>query len=364
MTILSRTRTPRPDEVEHQPADDGRRYIPCGDCGAAVTDELAHREVVTSQGYIHLTGANKLPYRVEKPQEAVISLCSACKLRERRAGELVDAHSGAVPYLRSRVLRVEAANGAMIAFEMLGMSWRDLFDEGSDRQVHMFIEALRAVGGEARYRLNLIPFVKPGFGQGVPLGAERWHHVTEPQRQAIREAYGQYLADRVDGPLAVPVPESGYGKAAMRGCMFCGVSSVVVPSRRISGVWGDMRRIPAHLVGGPGEPDPRRGYLCPACHEAADRMGIGRGAVDMAIATFLGMSRQEFERIDGGKVEKENLQGLRIGYLREVPVGPHPNDNLEPFKAWCALPVGTPPNPKPWAHLGDLSELGKALGRL
>lgn len=371
-------RTKNRTEDEAQASEEQPLYRPCKDCGCAVTDELAPVEKVYSEGLIRLVGPEQIARPHDYPQVNEVSICRPCAQRQERAAELVDSHRRAVPYLVSRSLRVEAANSAMIAFEMLGMTWRELFDGGTDRQVHTFIESLRAAGGNARYSLCLVPLVQPGFDQPVPLGVERWWHVTDPQRQAIRDAYGAYLADRIDGPIAVPVPESGYGKPAMRGCMFCGVGSVVVPSRRITGTWGDMRRVPSQLVGGRIEPEPRRGYLCPDCRKAADRMGMGQNAVDLAIATFHGLSREEFERIDASKTQADNQQGFR---MHEV----HPlvdNDDIQhtaasdqgvslayeyltrTLPAWCALPMGTPPNRKPWQHLGDLSELRAALQKL
>lgn len=364
---LMRTRTRR---AATEGDSDERMYPACRDCGVVVTDSDAVLETLHAEGLTVLLGRQKLSHEVVRPQDVIVSRCAACETRRRRAAELVDAHQRAVPYLRSHSLRVDAADRALMVFELLGLSWRELLDEGTDRVVHHTIESLRGAGGALAYSNSILPIVQLGFGDGVPATATtRWAHVSPDAAQAARDAYAGFLADRIDGPRQVPPPDSDGFNDAMRGCLFCGVRTVTAASRRAWNIWGEMHRAKAHTLGGPGEPGYRRGYLCPVCRKSFERVGaIGMNALELALAVHLGVSVETFERIDSAKYENQHQQGIRLGFLREAPgakhAGPPLSGGLVPIPAWCALPEGTPPNAKPWAHLGDLSKLAQALQKL
>lgn len=358
----------RPGEAS---GDGEQRLFPaCRDCGCAVMDEFAHIETIDVEYFTAVVQAiGRAPVEViqHRPRKVRVSRCRDCELRRRRAGELMALHPGAAANLRHQPMRVDAADSALISFDAIGHSWHDLLAEGSDRQVNHMIQSLMYAGGGARYAMRLRGGVKESELEGVPAGRERWTHLAEPQRAAVRDAFGEYLADRIDGPVAVPIPEDDdWGTPAMRGCLFCGVHSVVVPSRRVKKPWGEMRKARASLLGGPGEPGYREGFLCPECNKAFERIGaIGMTALEFALATHLGLPPEVFEKIDAKKLTTEHQQGFRLGFLKEIPKDADPNAyEMEPVKAWCALPVGTPPNVKPWAHLGDLSELREALQKL
>lgn len=346
---LMNARGRRPAETSE---GDDRLYPACQDCGVAVTDADAVLETLHAEGFTTLLGRQQIPHTVERPQDVTVSRCPACETRRHRAAELVDAHPGAVPYLRYRPHRVNVANNTLVVFDLLGQSWRELLDEGTDREVNHVIDSLFRAGGGLAYSNNITPRVLPGFGDGVPATATtRWAHVSPSARQDARDAYSGLLADRTDGPREVPPPDSDGFNDAMRGCLFCGVRAVTAPSRRrVWGIWGDMHRVTASVLGGPGEPGYRRGYLCPTCRTSVERVGaIGMNALEQTLAVHLGVKLEVFDRYDRyDPVDKIEYDGLRLAGL----------------KAWCALPVGTPPNAKPWAHLGDLTELAEALRKL
>jgi len=356
--------------AQEEPAEarEPRLYPACRDCGAAVIDEFAHVEKIAVENFTEFARDRNgvlVEARGRGRREVSVSQCRDCRVRHQRAAELMDAHPRAVANLRHQPMRVDAADSALILFDALGVSWHDLLAEGSDRQVNSMVATLMYPGGAARYSLGLRAIARAAELGGVPAGRERWAHLTEEQRQTMRDAFGDYLADRVDGPVAVLIPkDDDWGTPAMPGCLFCGVGSVVVPSRRVKKPWGDMRAARSGLLGGPIEPGYRHGYLCPECNKAFERVGaIGMTALEMALSTHLGLPVAVFEKYDAQRAtDIYGQSGIKIGFLKEIPKDADPDAyEMEPVKAWCALPVGTPPNVEPWAHLGDLSELRNAL---
>jgi hypothetical protein len=72
------------------------------------------------------------------------------------------------------------------------------------------------------------------------------------------------------------------------------------------------------------------GYFCPSCRLAVEKEGApGMPAIQRALLSHFGYV-------------------LRIGYTL----------NMTSIRGWAALPLGSKPNSKPWAHL-DLERLGR-----
>lgn len=229
----------------------------------------------------------------------------------------------------------DVIEGALVALDALGIL--KMFFEGmtsTDRHIQFLIDYLTRPGAESRFVVGVAGIVRvnyssSGLHQTGPsiCSASRWSHLTPDQKANLVEAYKQMLRARIDGPVDITPPADG-----PPGCLMCGIGAVHVMQSKSHGIWGSRIEVQPAVVGGDPVPEGRGGYICPRDRALVQTHGWGPTAAENSVIDFLGVKP---------RIEVE----------------------FEPFKAWVAMPEGTPPNKTPWQHLTNLEAMREGLDK-
>jgi len=319
--------------------------IGCRDCGARVTDPLAPVETVRATEREFRQKRGGAVFVDQREQEIRVSLCIRCAKRNARAEALVDEYPELSRALGDRWYAALVFEALLIIPDVLGLD-EGRITRGGQKSMRLAVEHLRAVGGAVRWSALLFPTLRVDVDPSRP-SRTRWAHVTENQRDRLHEAFAALLADLTDGPRQVQPPEGTEFRTALRGCLLCGVGSVLATRRHAGIAWGPLRGAEPGSLGGQRRPEMVYGYLCPVCSRAATQAGPGLGptAMEKAFFAFLGTQPSERPARDADLFGRRTVQ-------------------VEGLRAWAVLSDGTQPNESPWAHVPDLNGLADELRRL
>ena len=287
--------------------------LACDCCGVAVT--------VTWNDQIRT--AERLPPRqgARVPNAVLLTRCPSCEAVTQEAA----AYLAENPHLVVRMGNIvqERVEQALFALQVLELPRPnpEVFDE-------VWPLLWRAA---SMFRWGSPVTVVPGHGSSCP-----WAHLSEQQRQRLRDAYAQGVqqdAARSKPPVTLGCPSEA--------CLFCGVTHIVVPALEVArlggattgsrALWHRVVTNPAAL-GGAG-PDNVSGHLCPPCTKALQSVGgVGQTAREQAV-----VSHVQTTLGDG--------QARRLSDLIA-------DDRPPQLPAWAA--VKTVPNERPWDHLAWL----------
>lgn len=276
--------------------------LPCRVCGVAVeqADAAAVAEPIVREKYGH---EGRLVSQDVQP--AV--MCRACLAINNEAHRMVPLHL----LLGVRFQRVV---DTLYALDALGGPAPTFID--ADDLVAL-INHLPAAGMVA-------------FGGGAKVGTaavRRWSHVSDGLRRTLREGAARWMKER----LEVPAPFAPPIYSERRGCLFCGIGTVMALPSRSAEVWTEAYVSVSQLGGGNGATGAVDGHVCPACATAiATTDGGGIAALQAAVLAFIGYQRTNLTPIQ--------LTGLRGWGLRS----------------------DTTPNRTPWAHV-DLAGLRREV---
>ncbi len=288
--------------------------LACRDCGLAVEQPRVKERIQTANWRNDLGNV---------PIEVKMTRCDECTLRHLHAEQIIAANPQLRRRLGSRTYAVGRVASVLVVLDVLGMpaSHADGLLSTTTAALQA-IEVLAARGGGLCWSSGTD--VTKRADQGT---IERWGHLADADRGLARDSYAAMLRERIQVPRPVPPPDS-------RGCMLCGVGHVIT-RRDAAEVWGEERSCDPAALGGTG-PERVYGFLCPSCARSAEgSAGLGPTAMERALMDSLG--------IDNPRARHAELPGL---------------------KAWAALPEGTPPNAKRWAHVPDLDDLQRRLSWL
>jgi len=300
--------------------------LACMDCGQQVSPPL-EPETFEASGMVQ-RGAGGIEFFDERPREVIMSQCAECRDRVAQAAELLARYPIIRRSLGSKSFALAVMNATLAAFDLLGIAPAEVTRvTASERDVLLAVEHLKVPGNLARWATRFLPVILPGSRADI-CAAARWSAVSEHDRQQVVDALAALLAARVDGPRPLrPPPDSD-----LPGCIQCGIGIAIAKDRNDLEVWGGIHTVNPGRVGGKNQPGRVRGYACPACAEAIESVGaVGRSAMEKALFKHLGI--------------RPRLADTQLPDL----------------KAFAALPLGTPANATPWAHVDDLGDLAERL---
>lgn len=291
---------------------------PCGTCGVQVHngDEVY---AVTSEASETLHNGESVisPHLGGRLKSHELSTCADCSRVQEQAGAISSQFPG---LHRSNVRgQVRDALAALDAAQLPVPSPRSVRTPAALRRL---VDHLVPVSRSILYAELLAPIVRPESREHV--GEARWEHVTDDQRDRIRDAYADLLLARVGSSDQVPCPSGA--------CMFCGVQSIKAKPAQAGDVWREATTTRKSLGARRKGSQRVSGHLCPDCAQAREDVGSwGPTAVETAI----------FRHLDH-QPNLYNAPDLRV-------------------PAWGAL-TDAEPNGKPWEHI-DLDDLSKKLER-
>lgn len=276
--------------------------LPCRWCGVACTREQAAAAappiVVRRYGF---------DGRLIAEDEQLAVYCAACAAVEAEVRPLMIRHMIAGS-------QVERVSGVLHALDALGGPAVTFADDAD------FLALLEAIPGA-----HAVSFAVGA--KGDTCSARRFAHVDPMLRRTLRENVARWMRARLETPVPIAPPAD----SDRRGCVFCGVGSVVALPSKASQVWTEVYVSASALGAGNGAAGAIDGHTCPACTAAiASTDGPGVAALQAAVLRFVGYQRRS--------LTPPTIQGLR---------------------GW-ALVEGARPNPKPWGHV-DLAGLRRSL---
>jgi len=243
---------------------------------------------------------------------------------DRIAALLAAAHAANFPVQGELDLFVEALD----ALRIRGARTDALTTAAGVRD---FVDTLAWVGSRATWAARFAPLQLPGADPGT-CAVGRWSHVSREDVGLIASEYRTLVHRRMEVPMPYTPPAREGG---LRGCLLCGVGSIVTTESLAADAWGSLERVQTGTIGGANRASSARGHLCPNCRAAVEQVGApGMSAVERALMNHLGF-----------KVR----YGSTVNFTDESVV-----------HGWAALPPGTPANDEPWAHL-DLPRITRAL---
>lgn len=285
--------------------------LPCRTCGVAVRDgDGVQAEPIIARRY-------GFDGRLIAEEEQAAVHCAACAAVEAEVRPLM------VRYMLAGAQRDRVA-GVLHAFDLLGGP-EIAFTDGDD-----FVALLEQPLGID----NPAPFGAVaelvGFAGAAKIRAcatERFGHVDPALRRSLREAAARWMRQRLERPAPIAPPRS----SALRGCVMCGVGTVVALPSRSHEAWSETYVSASALGAGNGAAGAVDGFTCPACTAAiASTDGPGVAALEAAVLAFVGYERRS--------LTPPTIHGLR---------------------GW-ALVEGARPNARPWGHV-DLAGLRRSL---
>ncbi len=277
--------------------------LPCRWCGVACTREqaaaVAEPIVLERAGYI---GTRFVP---EVLQQTV--LCGACAAVEAEVRPTMIRHLIA----GSQADRVASVLHALDALGGPAVTFTD------DADALALLEAIPGAHAVS-------------FAVGAKAGtcsARRFAHVDPLAIRSLRESVARWMRARLETPVPIAPPADG----DRRGCVFCGVGTVVALPSKAGQVWTEVYVSASALGAGNGASGAIDGHTCPACTVAiASTDGPGVAALQAAVLRFVGYERRS--------LTPPTIQGLR---------------------GW-ALVEGARPSRTPWQHV-DLAGLRRSL---
>lgn len=296
--------------------------LACRNCGVAVFG--ATPEKLASYGQVVRVGPTQLVQH--RDLEFTMATCDDCAATRMRAEAIVAEHPRVFRRMGSPRYSADLVETALLGLDAIGIR-PDRADQlaATDAGVKLVTKHLGPVSAAVTWAARFAP-LRNLDADPATCAPKRWTHVTGAEQQELRRAYAAMLRERTERPVPIAPPDDG-----VRGCITCGVGSVMeVPSKRDE-VWGQRHRVSAFVMGGRGT-DAVLGYLCPACRAAFKHTGsFGPTLLEIAVLTHLGLDKEPYAEVEMG------------------------------LRAWSALPPGTPPNATPWQHVPDLMQLEDRL---
>ncbi|WP_336628281.1 MULTISPECIES: hypothetical protein [unclassified Microbacterium] len=324
------TTTLKEQQIEHADAWEAipSASLPCGSCGIAVRRPVDNSDLDVLTLYKPATGHG--------PGDGQLDLlwtrCATCRMTRAAASDLMDAHPTVRGSIGDRTIAIDRLEDALAGLDILGITSPQIIDRltANVKPLRTLMDALTILGGSAAWVLHARAAGYAGVTR-TPASSKRWAHVSEDQRQALRDAAAALLARDVARPVDVLAPSDD---GSPSGCLLCGVGAVQAFREDAESVWTLMSADSA-TIGGRPMPDTLDGVVCARCDAAIDRaQGVGQQAMALSVRDLLGMPR----------------------YLRSL-------EHIDGLIGWAALPKGARPNAEPWAHidLSQIRELARAI---
>jgi hypothetical protein len=304
----------------------------CRDCGAIVSKRRdAHAPDVAMRVYwrqMRSPVGDFWSSPLDAEYEA--TRCVACRTRFAIAEGLVRDHEFVRRRTGSRKYVVRMVDAALMTIDALGLPLADAAKiAATDRGLFRLIQTLPAAGSRATWAARFSPTLMLGVDPMSGASA-RWSHVTPDEQQNLRDAFTSLLGLLHDPMQKFPAPPDGAA-----GCLLCGVGEFesLRSVAHAGGVWTGPFRARTRQLGGAGSADAVHGYLCRPCAASVEKAGgaLGAQSLEQALIDALGVS-----------------------------VDPALEARLVGLQAWCALPLGTPPNKTAWGHV-DLEQAADLL---
>lgn len=302
--------------------------LPCAVCGIAVPASVEDAEGLdVAMGSVRGSYIGNGEYREFHASKVYpVTRCGACRKLGAMAQDLLAAHVDFRRWLGSPVVARHQTESALLGLAVIGSDAAHAMNPQSaaTSELARLVYALRIPGAAARWST----YVTSRRGEKVREAAPnptRFAHVESAHRRALHEAWVELNLPKIMEPRPI-VPLDDNGRAT--GCMLCGVGSWEALPGRAKDVWTSTSA-DAETLGGPVQPEPIDGVVCPRCDRAIDvAHGVGQSAMRASVLDYLGVDfgpRWEMTAPDFGLV------------------------------GWCVLRERQP-NAVPWDHI-DLTPL-------
>lgn len=310
--------------------------LACLACGQGVPEDSPTTtvEAMAREGHRASRNPNMAPVSIKTQFRE----CWPCRDRD----DVAHTALVALPGLSARFGPVNAKYRLRLALDGLAALGKRPPANLDAAEVSALMRHLTIPGGSARWAARFAP-VMAADADPATSALHSWSHVTEAQRQALREGYAALLADRVARVSPPPrlAPPEGHPPA----CAMCGLGHVEVSAAEVQRLGGTARarervwrpvRFNSHTLGGPRTPNPVPGHLCPTCSTAVTEAGaVGAEAME---GSYLRALRSEGRTDEVASIRQGAVPRL-IGWaghdLSETSAGRPP----------------VPPNEKPWEHI-------------
>lgn len=284
----------------------GRSVLPCQACGIAV------REWREPEDIEELTFADAGIVTIRE-----VTWCGPCGSVRDAARDLLRAHPEVRSAIGDKTVAQWRLECALSALEVLGIRDAAVIDRltRSRTELNRLIDVMFVPGAVARWTHGL-SFMRPAKADTFPPSGSPWSHVTEEQRQELRDAAAALMRSRVEKPTPIAAP-SANGRPT--GCLLCGVAAWEALPSAAERVWTEDSSDPAAL-GGAGSAEYVEGVTCPRCSFAIEaEHSVGQSAMRHSLLDYLGLKDWVHTPVDLSVV------------------------------AWGV--TGFQPNQTPWAHL-------------
>lgn len=289
--------------------------VPCGTCGVMIHNP---EETFTVASEATETEHNGTPWATPHmggPRTHELATCADCTAVQEQADAITAQFPGAESSNVKRDVR-----DCLAALDAAGLPIPSSIP--SEASLRRLLAHMVTVSRSINYANLLAPTVRPE--SRVHVGNTRFEHVTQEQRDRIRDAYGDMLRARAGTLQQVPCPSGG--------CLFCGIHSIKAKSAQAGDVWRKATTTRKSLGARRKGSQRITGHLCPQCAQVRDDVEAwGPTAVETAI-------------------------------LRHIGYKPGLGTPAFTAPAWGAL-TDVEPNPQPWAHI-DLDDLMEKLERI
>lgn len=283
-TLFRRRPQPDPEPVEPPntdpiplPVDENGNElaVPCRTCGIAVPGSATERrDYDLPTGRVWTQG---------------FARCGPCGALRARAEQFVAATPGLAGRYGSIV--TDLLESSQVALNVLN---RPVPEQAERADIERWLKFLTPAGSSVQWMTRATD--APGYSHPFPFS-----YLTDDDLAGVRAGYAEVLAERLAAntpPVVVTPPPIDPDfirrgdHAIPDGCLMCGVGRLAVPVMAQNPWTLFPGGIGPHQLGGRRSPTSLRGYACPNCQAAVNRVGsVGPTAMERSLVVALGVEK-------------------------------------------------------------------------
>lgn len=303
---------------EGQPAIvrlDSPQHLACQSCGVQVAPPHQPADIEHFDTFSRFVQGLDVQ-DIKAGHRVDLTICADCLAIRERARVLLDEHPMVGSQIGGYSVALHRVESALVGLDALELTRR--FAVLSSDELRQLIEHMAGPGVTARWARRFVP-VLGAESVAETCASSRWAHLTDDLRGILQKGAAALMNARIEQPEPFGPPRG----SIHRGCILCGIESIVsLPSK--SGLLWTEQEVSPQVVGGAPGTGWIRGYTCVVCSKAVTDAGsIGATAMERSIIRHLSVVQRSMARAE------------LVGVV-----------------AWAV--TGVAPNEQPWEHLGDL----------